>query len=312
MKYNIISRLLAFMALVLTCTGVQAFELEVQKVTDRVYALVGEIGPRSVENHALNNTAGFVITDEGVVLVSPGADAEGAKLIEQSIKTVTDKPIKQVVTIGAQDHHWMGSDYFKQKDIPIIALAHTVNDQKKHVSDHQQLLSKLFDKPADEIQYAWPESPIEKDKDTWTLGGVDFELLYPGGGHFPGDAVLWLPQDKVLFSGDYIFLERILGVHPFSQVKTWEQSVRTLLDLNPTWVIPGHGHAAPGKQAKEHTADYLTWLVEQVGNAVEEMEDIGDTTTRLDEASPFKFLKYHEPWNRTNINRTYLQLESGE
>jgi len=47
-----------------------AFELKVQPVVENVYAIVGEIGPCTPENHGLNNTLGFVVAEEGVVLIS--------------------------------------------------------------------------------------------------------------------------------------------------------------------------------------------------------------------------------------------------
>jgi len=114
-----------FMALPLAANA-SDFELLSEKVTDNVYALVGEIGPRTKDNEGLNNTMGFVITDEGVVLVGSGANEAGAKIIEATIAKVTDKPIKQVINIGAQDHHWLGNSYFASKNIPIMALARTV------------------------------------------------------------------------------------------------------------------------------------------------------------------------------------------
>ena len=69
-----------------------AFELKVEPVADNVYAIIGEIGPRKPENHGLNNTLGFVVTDEGVVLISSGATPAGAVLLEKAVASVTTQP----------------------------------------------------------------------------------------------------------------------------------------------------------------------------------------------------------------------------
>ncbi len=85
MSFIRVDRLLLLLALLLVTVDSAAFELRVQQVTDDVYALVGDTGPRTYDNHALNNTLGFVVTPEGVVLVDSGATPAGAQLIEQTI-----------------------------------------------------------------------------------------------------------------------------------------------------------------------------------------------------------------------------------
>ncbi len=113
-----------------------AFDLTTEKVTENVYALVGEIGPRSYYNHALSNTLGFVVGDQAVLLVGSGATPSGARLIEQAVASVTPLPIRWVVNIGSQDHHWMGNSYFADKGAQIIALQRTGQSQQLHQDDH--------------------------------------------------------------------------------------------------------------------------------------------------------------------------------
>ena len=68
-------------------------ELKLQKVTEDVYAIVGELGNRSADNLGNNATFGFVVTGAGVVLIDPGGTYQGAQKIGQLIKQVTDKPV---------------------------------------------------------------------------------------------------------------------------------------------------------------------------------------------------------------------------
>lgn len=286
------------------------FELATEKVTDNIYALVGEIGPRSKENEALNNTMGFVITDDGVVLVSSGATNAGAKLIEAAVAKVTDKPIKQVVNIGSQDHHWMGNHYFAAKNIPILALARTVESQKDHVDEHISRHKKVLGHAIKKDQVVYADTVIDKDEHSFTFGGTNFELKFLGKSHFPGDAVLWLPQQKVIFTGDTVFHDRMLGIHPFSNVKAWNNTFKKMAALKPMWVIPGHGHPGTLEKAQKDTGDYLNWLVTEISKAREDWEELADVSKRLEENSPFTFLKFHEGWNGKNISRTYLQLEA--
>ncbi|SEB08309.1 adhesin HecA family 20-residue repeat-containing protein [Thiothrix caldifontis] len=56
--------------LLLAAPLAHAFEPTTQKVTDNVYAIIGELDQRSADNQGLNNTTGFIITADGVRLSS--------------------------------------------------------------------------------------------------------------------------------------------------------------------------------------------------------------------------------------------------
>ena len=301
--------LLTLSILLLSFT-LSAFELKAEKVSNNVYALVGEIGPRSKENLALNNTLGFVITKKGVLLVGTGSTEKAAALIESTIKTTTDKPIRQIINIGSQDHHWMGNSYFAKKHIPITALLRTSKTQKEHLDAHLQRLDMLDLKhpPKDKIMLA--SKLVDADSYAFSLGDTPFELRYIGDSHFPNDAVLWLPKQHILFSGDLVFNDRMLGIQPYSKTKAWLATFEKMKQLQPALLIPGHGHSGPLAKAQKDTGNYLKWLVTEVEKAKEEWEDLDDMVKRLSATEKFNDLKFHKTWNPINLNRTYLQFES--
>lgn len=303
-------RYLLTMMLCWPLAGIANFELETQRVTDTVYALVGEIGPRSAENHALNNTMGFIITDEGVILVGSGASPSGARLIEKAVSRLTSLPIRWVINIGVQDHHWLGNAYFAGKGAEIIALSRTVAGQKQEVSSHLQRLKQLMPDEVESIQPVYASSPVDSDSASLVLGRVDLRLEWTGGGHFPGDAFLWLPDERVVFAGDVVFHERMLGIQNETPVLALRDAFHHIAALNPVMIVPGHGHAGDLAQSRRDTGDYLDWLVSNVRQALEDWKDIGETVDSLEDAPAFKHLKFYEGWHRTNLNRTYLQLES--
>jgi glyoxylase-like metal-dependent hydrolase (beta-lactamase superfamily II) len=292
-------------------SSLHAFELAVETVSDGVYAIVGEIGPRKAENHGLNNTLAFVVTDQGVVLIGSGANPAGARLVEQAVAETTDRPIKLVVNIGVQDHQWLGNSYFADKGVPIKALARTADDQRKQVGAQLQRLEAALGEETKRIVPTYAADVVNADRETFNFGGVAFELLWPGGGHFAGDAVLWLPQSRTLISGDYIFLDRILGVHPTSKVAQWRRSFHVIEKLDPLHVIPGHGHGADLSKAQSETGNYLDWLTSEVGKAVDEWQEIEETIEALGDAQEYKHLKYYDSWHRRNIHQTFMQLEAG-
>lgn len=298
--------------LLLISTSAQSFELEVGQVAKNVYAIIGEIGPRTPENHALNNTLGFVVTAEGVVLVGSGATPAGAQLIEQAVASVTKSPIRKVINIGVQDHHWLGNSYFSNKDISIKALKRTVDSQQSQVDHH---LSRLHQQIGDEAKSTTPvyaDDVVDSDKETFSFGGQRFELVWPGDGHFAGDAVLWMPELGIVFAGDFVFHERILGIHPTTPVAKWQQSFHQIAALNPVHVIPGHGHSGDLTQAEKDTGNYLDWVVAEVKKALADWEELSDTVEQLADKPAFKHLKFYDSWHKRNIHQTYMQLEAAQ
>lgn len=308
-KYGLIWLLAAF--LLSTVKSAFAFELIVEKVTERAYAIVGSIQGRSYENHALNNTMGFVVTDEGVVLIDSGATTMGAALIEKSVASVTDKKIKWVINTGSQDHRWLGNSYFAAKGAQIIALARTVENQKENVRFELQRLKQLVKERLEGTTPFYAPDPLPGDHAELTLGGVNIEIIWPGGAHFPDDVIIWMPSSKTIFTGDLVFMDRMLALQGdgSSKLRSWAQAFRKMAALEPSHIIPGHGHAGTLDKAQQDTGDYLDWLLANIEPAVNDMEDIQVVMDRLTDA-PFHHLVNYDLLQRQNVNRAYLQLEA--
>lgn len=303
-------KLLLLLLLAWPMTSTAAFELVTQRVADGVYALVGEIGPRSAHNHALNNTLGFIVTGNGVIVVGSGASPAGAALIEQAVARVSDQPVRWVINIGVQDHHWLGNDHFAKKGAQVIALQKTVSDQQQQVAEHLSRLKQVLPVEIAGISPSYADKPIAADAQQITLGGIEMDLAWSGGGHFPGDAYLWMPQQRVLFAGDIVFHDRMLGIQDETPILNLLQAFGRIAELQPEVVIPGHGYPGDMARARRDTGDYLDWLVTEINKALDDWEEIGETVNRLAEAPAFRHLQFYDGWHRTNINRVYLKLEA--
>ncbi len=288
----------------------QAFELKVEKVTGNVYALIGSTDARTYANYGLNDNLGFIVTPAGVVLIDSGASRQGAALVAAAIAKVTNKPVRWVINTGSQDHRWLGNGYFASKGAQIIALRRTVDTQREYAAQELSRLKPVLKDRLDGTVPAYAAKPIAGDHADLDLGGVRLQLLWFGDAHFPGDVVVWLPKQRVLFSGDLIFVDRILGVLPSSRVVSWRQAFKAAAKLNPKRIVPGHGEVCGLAKARRDTGDYLDWLVTEVGKAVDNWEPINDAVARLGNAPRFKYLEHYDTLHRANINHTYLQLEN--
>lgn len=106
---------------------------------------------------------------------------------------------------------------------------------------------------------AYPDTSFSK-RHTLAVKGVDIELIESGGAHTKADVFVWLPKEKIVFSGDIVFADRLLGVMPGMGLK-WISALTYLRDeLHPVTVIPGHGQVSSLDKALKDSLGYLTLL----------------------------------------------------
>lgn len=236
--------------------------LEVVEVSDRVWALVGELGQRSPANYGNNATFGVIVTDAGVVLVDAGGTAMGAASIDTAVARLTDKPVVLVINSGGQDHRWIGNSYWKAKGARIVTSKAAVQDQKSRFEIQWTTLEQLVGKVALEGTTPLYADETFEDRLELVIGGTKFHLIHPGRAHTPGDLIVWVPEQNMAFAGDIVFAERMLGLlpQPISSSKDWIASFDALAELKPAIVVPGHGRPVLLAQARADTRDYLEHL----------------------------------------------------
>ena len=300
MKKNI-----AFLILMISTTIAQA-ELVIQKISDQIYALVGETTQRSPTNFGNNSTHGVIITNEGVMLVDSGASYLGAQEIHRAIQTLTDQPIKIVINSGGQDHRWLGNDYFLKLGARIIASDKTRQDQQARVDYHLDRLGGLIKQSLDGTVPVFAKQTFDESLKL-NLGGVNLELYHFGPAHTVGDIVLWLPSEQVMFTGDVVFNDRMLGVGPARNIRSWIEVFDKMATFKPKYIVPGHGKVSDLPTATKNTQAYLKFLEAEIAKVLDNDGDMIDAS-RIDQ-SKFHFLSGHESIAARNAQWVYEQFE---
>lgn len=302
---RLFSRTLAALLLWLAITPAHA--LEIERISDNLYALVGEMGQRNAANLGNNATFGVVITADGVVLIDSGASWKAAQQIEQTIRRITEQPVKVVINSGGQDHRWLGNGYFKAKGARIVAAKAAIEDQRKRAPEQLNALVALVGESGmANTQPRYAEEGFDGTLEL-TVGGTTLRLTHVGPAHTPGDTLVWLPDERVLFSGDVVYVERMLGVMPYSNSRHWLKAFETITALAPQHLVPGHGHVTTLERAKAETFDYLVMLREQVGELIATgagMERAGE----IDQSAFSHLLVYDEIKGR-NAQQVYSEME---
>jgi glyoxylase-like metal-dependent hydrolase (beta-lactamase superfamily II) len=280
---------------------------DVQKVTDSVFALVGPLGDRSPENLSNNATYGVVVTSAGVVLIDSGGTYQGAQHIHETIRSLTSKPVKIVINTNSQDHRWLGNGYFRQQGAKITAHRRTVDDQKSRLNDQLLRLANTVGEKGLEGTHAAYANEMFDDKLEITLGETTLQLSHVGPAHTPADVIVWLPSEKVMFTGDIVYTERMLSVRPYSNSGSWITAFEAMAAFEPEIIIPGHGHVTTLEKAQKDTYAYLRFLRDTVSGFMEEGGDMADIG-KLDQ-SKYSYLANYEFLKGRNAQQVYQELE---
>ena len=298
--------------LALTCLSLasltHAVEVKFEPVAPGVYAFVGEKGGRTHQNEGLNAHIGLVVTPAGGPFLGSGASFQGAKQIHDAVKKVTTQPVKWVINTGGQDHRWLGNGYFISQGAEVIAHADAKADMLARGGDHMSGLKNELKDKLDGTVPTLPTRFLTGPDETLNLGGMAIEVKHRKGGHTPGDLMVWLPQQRVVFSGDIVYVDRMLGVLPFSHTGRWLDSFALLEALRPARIVPGHGDVCDLPKAQAQTRDYLRALRTHMKKAVDDGTEISAAIKAFD-AQPWMGLLNAAELHPGNARRTYLELE---
>lgn len=284
-----------------------AVEVIFKPVADGVYAYIGDIGGRTYDNEGLNANIGLVVTTAGAVLIDSGSSYQVAAKIHEAVRKVTTQPLKLVINSGDQDHRWLGNGYFAGLGIETLAHAAAQADMQAHAGEHMEGL-KVLKERLDGTRPTLPSRFVKAQDSTIDMGGTVIELKHRQGGHTPGDTLVWLPQKNVLFSGDLVYVDRVLGLHPVSRTKTWLDSFAVIEQIKPQTIVPGHGNVTNLATAQAQTRDLLLALRAHMKQAVDDGVDISAAVKSFN-GKPFAHLKHAEVWLPQLANQTYLEME---
>ncbi len=274
----------------------------------------GASGMASRGNRGFTSNAGFVVTPEGVVVFDALGTPALAEAMLDAIRKITPQPIRLVILSHYHADHCYGLQVFKAAGAAIWArsegrqylasdlsrerLAQRRRDLSPWVNDQTQLV------PADR----WLEFPTAQSI-PFELGGTHFELISGGNSHAPGDLMLFIPDQGLLFAGDLFFSGRL----PFvvdGNTREWLAALARIERSAPRIVVPGHGTASlQVAQDLKVTRAYLEFLRAQLGMAVENLRSFDEAYAAID-WSAFAGLPTFDVASRRNAYSVYLEMQA--
>jgi glyoxylase-like metal-dependent hydrolase (beta-lactamase superfamily II) len=228
------------------------------KLAEGVYAYTAEGDPNT----------GIIIGDDGVMVIDTQATPDMAQDVIRRIREVTDKPIKYVVLSHYHAVRVMGASAYHADHIIASQATHELIAERGQFDFDSEVgrFPRLFQGVESVPGLTWPTLTFDSSMTLW-MGKRRVELKHIGRGHTKGDIVVWLPEEKVLFSGDLVEF----GATPYTgdaYLSDWPQTLANVRALGAEKLVPGRGDALTTPETVEAaisgTQEFLTQMFESV------------------------------------------------
>jgi glyoxylase-like metal-dependent hydrolase (beta-lactamase superfamily II) len=293
---------------------------ELKPVADGVYAAI------AAARYKVNCNAAVILTNDGVVVVDSHSKPSASFALYRQIQAVTRQPIRRIINTHFHWDHWQGNQTYAQRypDLEIIASQRTlenltrpdaghggipyVNKQLEAVPKEIEQLREELSRATDPARRAKLESNLKQAQDylaeirqfkpalptrtvadrlTLTDGGRIIDLMVLGRAHTDGDLFIYLPQDKVVATGDALidWMPFINDGYPLE----WIETLNRLEGFDFDRIIPGHGDVAPRAQL----AFFRGYLADMI-DAVKQAAADGASLAEMQRALPDRLAPRYE------------------
>jgi len=214
---------------------------------------------------------GIILGTRTALVVDTGmGPANGKKVLEAAQRTAGQRPLVLTLT-HFHPEHGFGAQAFKG-----AAKIHYNRSQRNELQAKGEGYLSMFKTFGPHVaaalegtQLVQPDQVYDSASTSIDLGGRTVELRTWGLAHTAGDQVVWLPQERILFTGD-LAEERIFPIFPWFPPDDahidgarWASILSELADWKPAIVVPGHGDIG-GVEILVAVRDYLVDLGKRV------------------------------------------------
>ena len=270
MTRHSVLRLLAS-AFLMTLLLLQVGEAWAQRMPKRAVVEVAD-GVYAATGYASNNM-GFVVTDEGVVVIDTGMTPKLGQAFLDDIRRYTDQPVRYVIFTHYHYDHTDGAPVFREEGAQFVAqenLIWNLANLKGLEHINQQVLGDPKESPPLDIDISYGDSY------ELTLGGRTI-ILYHALGETDDATLVWLPEEEVIFIGDLNNANLGSPVMPEGFADGFVAAVDLIESLQPGVLVPGHGRiedtTLESLQAMRAVTDWLMQAVRESVNAGRNLEE---------------------------------------
>jgi len=270
--------------------AIPIWESGVKRLAPNVYAYIQGKGTWYWSN------AGFIVGNDYVVVVDSLATVGLTQRFKDEIEKITDKPVRYLINTHHHGDHTYGNHIFAGATI----ISHI--DCRREVTQTPIMDPGLLNAIFPEFDFrgiaATPADITFEKQLTLHVDGREIRLVHFGPGHTSGDIIVHLPDEEIIFAGDFIFLYST-PVAMDGSFAGWLNNLDAIAKLGARTYVPGHGPVC-GAEGLNLCRDYLVIVLHEARKRF-------DKGMTVDEAAKDIDLGQFSQW--PNRERILLNLE---
>ena len=228
-----------------------------------------EMGPGAFAYTAEGDpNSGIVVTDQGVFVIDTQATPVMAADVIARIRGVTDIPVRWVVLSHYHAVRVLGASAYNAEFIVASQGTHDLIVERGLQDMHSEIgrFPRLFRAVESVPGLTWPNMVFENKLVlhlTYKGKPRTVEIAHVGRGHTKGDTIVWLREDRILYSGDLVEY----AATPYTgdaYLRDWPATLDRLEAMQPVALVPGRGAALTTpdacKSALDGTRDFIRMM----------------------------------------------------
>jgi len=281
-------------------------DVKIQKINNRVYAMLGGIDVPNKQNGGYTNNVLVIIGNQGVILVDAGSHKSVAEHIYSAIKTVTSKPVTHVLITHHHGDHHLGLAAFP--DAQVVASEYCARQIQDYGDSMVRGMSRMTGMQLLGTRPVVPQTKIPpRSRRSMSIDGINLELITTDTAHTDGDMMVFLPEDGVLASGDIL----VHGVNPNTadgHLRKWLGVIDEIRKLPVKTVMPGHGALMQPQDVVEFQG-LMTSFYKTIEALYKSGGSESDVRKNLDLARWQQLSRFDDMMGR-NISKVWLEVEA--
>jgi glyoxylase-like metal-dependent hydrolase (beta-lactamase superfamily II) len=296
--------------------GLPQQNYEIVQVAEGIHAFVaGESRSGVVQGNIV-----LIVGQEAALVVDAGQFPSTARRVAADIRRLTDRPVRVLVNTHWHGDHLLANHVLQESFPGLVTVAHAetrragpkfYGEWAKQVAEFPRMIQTLRERVAtgkkrdgsplsddEKAGYAadaddlsavladvqdsryTPADMTFEDEVTFHLGGREVRVSRLGRGNTAGDAVLWVPDAKVLVTGDTVVYPTPYSFGSFHG--DWIGVLERMIALQPAKVVPGHGPVMSDTSYLRTLIELLAETRRQVRAAVQAGLNLEQTRKKVD------------------------------
>jgi glyoxylase-like metal-dependent hydrolase (beta-lactamase superfamily II) len=254
---------------------------------------------------------GVIIGDESVMVVEAQATPRLARKVIECIRSVTDKPISHLILTHYHAVRVLGASAYGAREVIMSEAARGMVEERgaEDWASEFGRFPRLFQGHEEIPGLTWPTTTFSEAMTVY-LGKRKVEIMHLGRAHTAGDAVVWVPDAEVMFTGDIVEYHSACycGDGYFSD---WADTLNNIAGFDPVAIAPGRGDALIGREmvakALDATADFVESTYRPVAKVAARGGSLKEAWDAVRAACDQKFKDYaiYEHCLPFNVARAY-------